>query len=63
MMLDNYSIDDFIASELSELETRDIDALFEIICENLTDLCKPRGIEFDQEYVYEELEYQLGLKK
>ncbi|NJO65049.1 MAG: hypothetical protein HC836_45155 [Richelia sp. RM2_1_2] len=46
---------DFIKSELSELESRDIDTLYECIIENLRDM----GYPHDPDDVYEEIQAQL----
>jgi hypothetical protein len=50
-----YELIEFIASELKELESRDVDTLYACISENLQDM----GIKLDaetQEFTYSEIE-------
>ncbi len=53
---------DFVKSELLELETKDLDLLFELIKEN----CEDGGIIFNgqlEDELYSEIDFQLGLSK
>lgn len=51
----NDDIDNFIISELKELETRDIDALYVCIAENLETM----GIDIDEDELYNRIETHL----
>lgn len=49
---------EFVQSELTELESRDVDTLFECIRENIIDM---QG-NVDDDLLFEEIEYQLSIE-
>lgn len=46
---------EFIASEIEELESRDVDTLYDCISDNIREM----GLEYEPDFVYEEIERQL----
>jgi hypothetical protein len=56
------TIQEFVEAELKELESKDIDTLYECILENLEFMWKDFDLKVDKDYLYNEIERQLKAK-